>query len=178
MNIPQSSNSDRNRGQVGIGTLIVFIALVLVAAIAAGVLINTAGFLQSQAESTGQDSTDQVSDQLQVVEVYGTGTAGSPGSVSSLTVEIQLAPGADIVSADSVSADIIAGSSTGTGSVDFGDGTLEQGETGTINSFGVSLDGGNEASVIIRNEASASQLRYQFSAPNPISNSGDIRLDQ
>jgi flagellin FlaB len=64
-------NDEEERGQVGIGTLIVFIAMVLVAAIAAGVLINTAGVLQTQAEDTGQDSTDQVANNINVIGSVG-----------------------------------------------------------------------------------------------------------
>ena len=84
---------NEDRGQVGIGTLIVFIAMVLVAAIAAGVLINTAGFLQSSAEETGEQSSSQVTDRLQVVSVVGEDI--SSNSVGTVKVTVKRAPGAD-----------------------------------------------------------------------------------
>ncbi|WP_435178018.1 archaellin/type IV pilin N-terminal domain-containing protein [Halorussus sp. AFM4] len=75
-----------DRGQVGIGTLIVFIAMVLVAAIAAGVLINTAGFLQTKSEQTGQESSAQVSNRVQVVSGFGEVTNNERVSHINLTV--------------------------------------------------------------------------------------------
>ena len=84
--------STSDRGQVGIGTLIVFIAMVLVAAIAAGVLINTAGFLQSSAEQTGQESQDQVTNRVHVVSKTGTVVAGN---VDTVTLSMKRSSGAD-----------------------------------------------------------------------------------
>jgi len=76
-----------DRGQVGIGTLIVFIAMVLVAAIAAGVLINTAGFLQSSSEATGQGASDTTSNRLQVVSTTGSYLDNSEVGVVDLVVK-------------------------------------------------------------------------------------------
>ncbi|QSG15691.1 archaellin/type IV pilin N-terminal domain-containing protein [Halapricum desulfuricans] len=85
---------DRDRGQVGIGTLIVFIAMVLVAAIAAGVLINTAGFLQSSAEQSGEQASEQVTNRLVEVNTVGNVTDGQVDWVNMTT---RLAPGSSDV---------------------------------------------------------------------------------
>ena len=84
------------RGQVGIGTLIVFIAMVLVAAIAAGVLINTAGLLQAQAQQTGEETTAEVSNVVEINQIIGEDNT-SDGRIDILNASVRLASGAEPV---------------------------------------------------------------------------------
>jgi len=115
------------RGQVGIGTLIVFIAMVLVAAIAAGVLLNTAGFLQTSAEQTGQGAASEATDRLQTVgSPIGDVDTGSE-EVTAVEMNVQRVSGANDITLEEVTiqfvgpngnADLIYGGSGGSGDAD------------------------------------------------------------
>jgi len=56
---------------IGIGAMIVFIAMVLVAGIAASVLIQTSTTLESQAMATGQETTGEVAGGIAVFDIEG-----------------------------------------------------------------------------------------------------------
>ena len=55
----------------GIGAMIVFISMVLVAGMAASVLIQTAGNLENQAMATGQETTTEVSTGIKITDIEG-----------------------------------------------------------------------------------------------------------
>jgi flagellin FlaB len=74
-------------GDMGIGAMIVFIAMVLVAGIAASVLIQTANRLEIQAMQTGQETTEEVATGIGVEDI-----SGQVGSGSILNITICVSP--------------------------------------------------------------------------------------
>jgi len=75
-------------GDMGIGAMIVFIAMVLVAGIAASVLVQTANKLEIQAMSTGQQTTAEVSTGLAVIDIEGK-TNAAHTKVMNITVSVK-----------------------------------------------------------------------------------------
>jgi flagellin FlaB len=100
-----------NQADVGIGTLIVFIAMILVAAVAAAVLIQTSGVLQQKAQQTGKEATSEVASNLKISSVVGT-TDGSSIRVQKLNVTLELAAGGSSIDFSKVVIKYINESST------------------------------------------------------------------
>ena len=77
----------RESGSIGIGAMIVFIALILVAAVASTIIIKTAEELQQNAESTSDDTRKQISGKVSIVEVLVKSTANPLNEASDTDVE-------------------------------------------------------------------------------------------
>ncbi len=80
-------------GSIGIGAMIVFIAMVLVAGIAASVLIQTSTTLETQAMATGQETTEEVASGIAVFDVLG--YAASTADISKLAIGVRPRAGSD-----------------------------------------------------------------------------------
>jgi archaellin len=89
---------------VGLGTLIIFIAMILVAAVAAGTLMRTSGTLEFKARTTSEMATKEVITNLKVLEI--TGYAGDGGlqqeNITKLIITVSLAPGSSDVAYEDI----------------------------------------------------------------------------
>ena len=70
----------RDEGSIGIGAMIVFIALILVAAVASTIIIKTAEELQQNAENTSSDTRQQIAGKVSIADVYVKTVADSLGA--------------------------------------------------------------------------------------------------
>jgi len=103
MNKQKNSILINNTADVGIGTLIIFIAMVLVAAVAAAVLIQTSGILQQKAQQTGKEAATEVTSNLNIVSVIGNvGNLSGTNNIDNFTIAIQLSAGGQNIDFKSV----------------------------------------------------------------------------
>jgi len=83
---------EKDVGAIGIGAMIVFISMVLVAGIAASVLIQTSGRLETQAMQSGSETVSEVSTGIRVDSVLGYNVSGA---VQRLAIEIRPRAGSE-----------------------------------------------------------------------------------
>ena len=106
-------------GSIGIGAMIVFIALILVAAVASAVIIQTGEKLQQNAQQSGSDTQQEISGKISIITVW-VGDQGTAGA-EEITMVFELAPGSEPIADTAVHWAVICDDGAGTPSVVDGD---------------------------------------------------------
>lgn len=86
---------------IGIGAMIVFIALILVAAVAAAVIIQTAEALQQNAQQTGDDTADNMAGKIMINAAYV--------DANGYNLFVRLAPGSEPAPTNTISYQLMCG---------------------------------------------------------------------
>jgi len=87
----QTVERNQEGGSIGIGAMIVLIALILVAAVASTIIIKTAEELQQNAESTSDDTRKEISGKISIINMIVNGTDGT--DLNSVIVTAKVASG-------------------------------------------------------------------------------------
>ena len=124
----QTVERNREAGSIGIGAMIVFIALILVAAVASTIIIKTAEELQQNAEQTSSDTRQQISGKVALTDLIVATTADDIGAgthVATFDVVWRVSSGSTGIYPADVSYYITCDLSAHTGlGLGFDDGTL------------------------------------------------------
>jgi len=84
------------RGLMGIGMLIIFIAVIVVSAVAAAVLIGSGGSLEQRSVSTMKGTEQEIASGLNIYSIIGS-DGSDDGKVEQLEMLVRLKPGSDPV---------------------------------------------------------------------------------
>jgi len=109
----QTVERNRDEGSIGIGAMIVFIALILVAAVASTIIIKTAEELQQNAESTSDDTRKEISGKVNIIQIIVNGSTNN--DIDSLIVTAKIASGSTDVQVQDIEWAIVCGGSNGFG---------------------------------------------------------------
>jgi len=83
------------KAELGAGTLLIFIASLIIAAVAAGVILSTAGFLEEKSLSTGMQARGDISTNIRTLDISA--TDGLDSTLNDFRSVIKLAPGSEPV---------------------------------------------------------------------------------
>ncbi|RJU96137.1 MAG: hypothetical protein DWC00_03805 [Candidatus Poseidoniales archaeon] len=158
---------------IGIGAMIVFIALILVAAVAAAVIIQTAEKLQQNAQASGDDTQEQMSTKITLINIIIEATATAPAN-HDLFVTFELAPGSEPTQSDDVGYTVICLDDQGTN--DGGTDDTTEFAQGDLSGATVHTGDGAGAAAITLNPGTTYVFVMEIDECGPVANEDNILI--
>ena len=158
---------------IGIGAMIVFIALILVAAVAAAVIIQTAEKLQQNAQASGDDTQEQMSTKITLINIIIEATAAAPAN-HDLFVTFELAPGSEPTQSDDVGYTVICLDDQGTN--DGGTDDTTEFAQGDLSGATVHTGDGAGAAAITLNPGTTYVFVMEIDECGPVANEDNILI--